>query len=82
MKCNALRAFVQKRWYLTWPEDPQDLEWFYERLTLQIFKNTKVELFEVQKPKSAKPEPKIKEAIQLKNIQEVTCWTLKKLSTV
>lgn len=72
MRCNALRAFVQKRWYLTWPEDPQDLEWFYERLTSQIFKNTKVEVFAMQKPETAKPEPKIKEEIQLANIHKVT----------
>ncbi|XP_034018791.1 toll-like receptor 5 isoform X2 [Thalassophryne amazonica] len=42
MKYNAVRTFVQKREYLIWPEDPQDLEWFYERLVLQILKDTKL----------------------------------------
>lgn len=41
MRCNAVRAFVQRREYLTWPEDPQDLDWFYERLVSLLLKDTK-----------------------------------------
>lgn len=42
MRCNAVRAFVQRREYLTWPEDPQDLDWFYEQLISLLLKDTKV----------------------------------------
>lgn len=42
MKYNAVRAFVQRREYLVWPEDPQDLAWFYEQLVSRIIKDTKV----------------------------------------
>ncbi|XP_040016422.2 toll-like receptor 5b isoform X1 [Gasterosteus aculeatus] len=42
MRYKAVRAFVQRREYLTWPEDPQDLEWFYERLVSQMLKDTKL----------------------------------------
>lgn len=45
MRCNAVRAFVQRREYLTWPEDPQDLGWFYERLVSLLLKDTKVKKF-------------------------------------
>ncbi|XP_020779183.2 toll-like receptor 5 [Boleophthalmus pectinirostris] len=41
MRHNAIRAFVQTRGYLVWPEDPQDLDWFYDRLTAQILKEDK-----------------------------------------
>ncbi|KAG5845308.1 hypothetical protein ANANG_G00137420 [Anguilla anguilla] len=43
MKYQLIRAFVQKREYLQWPEDSQDLEWFYDRLTLKILKQGRVE---------------------------------------
>lgn len=39
MRHDAIRAFVQTREYLQWPEDPQDMDWFYHRLTAQILKN-------------------------------------------
>ncbi|XP_018599393.1 toll-like receptor 5 [Scleropages formosus] len=43
MKHEAIRAFVKKKEYLRWPEDLQDLEWFYAKLTGKIlekkFKN-------------------------------------------
>lgn len=42
MKYEAVRTFVQKREYLVWPEDAQDLEWFYERLVSTVLKDTKV----------------------------------------
>ncbi|XP_077366581.1 toll-like receptor 5b [Festucalex cinctus] len=51
MKYNAVRAFVQRREYLIWPEDPQDLEWFYERLVSQILKDTKVKKLDEEAPK-------------------------------
>ncbi|XP_004083724.1 toll-like receptor 5 [Oryzias latipes] len=60
MKCNAVRAFVRTREYLTWPEDPQDLDWFYEKLSLQILKDTKVKKFaldEHEAGKLARAEP-------------------------
>lgn len=73
MKCNAVRAFHRRREYLTWPEDPQDLEWFYDRLNLQILRDTKVKMFAVDKPEPAKPEcqPDGKDGIQLENLREI-----------
>ncbi|XP_061602431.1 toll-like receptor 5 [Cololabis saira] len=73
MRCNAVRAFVQRREYLTWPEDPQDLEWFYDRLSAQILKETKVERFAVDKPEPAKPGRRrdSKDGIQLEDIGAV-----------
>ncbi|XP_028295151.1 toll-like receptor 5b isoform X2 [Gouania willdenowi] len=55
MKCNAIRAFVRRREYLIWPEDPQDLEWFYEKLVSQMLKDIKVTRFE-NEPKPPEPE--------------------------
>lgn len=55
-KYNAIRAFVQKREYLTWPEDPQDLEWFYEQLISQIIRDTKVKNPAEDKPEPEKPD--------------------------
>ncbi|CAB1340188.1 unnamed protein product [Coregonus sp. 'balchen'] len=37
MKCEAIRTFVQK-----WPEDTQDIEWFYEKLMSKILKHRKI----------------------------------------
>ncbi|CAB1340177.1 unnamed protein product, partial [Coregonus sp. 'balchen'] len=42
MKCEAIRTFVQKREYLQWPEDTQDIEWFYEKLMSKILKHRKI----------------------------------------
>ncbi|XP_014829198.1 PREDICTED: toll-like receptor 5 isoform X1 [Poecilia mexicana] len=71
MKCNAVRAFVQRREYLTWPKDPQDLEWFYERLVSLILRDTKVKKFAEDKPETVKPDcqPPAKEKIPLENIR-------------
>ncbi|XP_047244871.1 toll-like receptor 5 [Girardinichthys multiradiatus] len=73
MKCNAVRAFVQRREYLTWPEDPQDLQWFYERLVSLILRDTKVKKFPVENPKPVKPErrPPAEEEVPLENIKAV-----------
>ncbi|XP_029318603.1 toll-like receptor 5 [Cottoperca gobio] len=70
MKYNAVRAFVQRREYLTWPEDPQDLEWFYERLVSQILKDTKVKKLEEDEPE---PDvlPQNEGGIQLENIEAI-----------
>uniref|UniRef100_A0A8C3AJJ4 Toll like receptor 5 n=1 Tax=Cyclopterus lumpus TaxID=8103 RepID=A0A8C3AJJ4_CYCLU len=68
MKYKAVRAFVQRREYLTWPEDPQDLEWFYERLVSQLLKDTKV-----TKLAEEEPEPDIRphyeDGVQLEDIR-------------
>ncbi|XP_008289782.1 toll-like receptor 5 [Stegastes partitus] len=70
MNCNAIRAFVKRREYLIWPEDPQDLEWFYERLFSQMRKDIKVKKFEEDKPEPAEPEiqPDVEDGIQLENM--------------
>lgn len=70
MKCNAVRAFVQRREYLIWPEDPQDLEWFYERLFSQILKDTKVKKFAEDKPEPD-VQPQNEDAIKLENIRAI-----------
>ena len=49
MRQQAIRTFIQKREYLRWPEDEQDLEWFYDRLTSQILKDRK----DARKPQDA-----------------------------
>ncbi|KAK5880471.1 hypothetical protein CesoFtcFv8_023495 [Champsocephalus esox] len=75
MKYQAVRAFVQRREYLTWPEDPQDLEWFYERLVSKILKDTKVKKFAEDQPEPAQPgaQPQEEEGIQLENIGPIPC---------
>ncbi|XP_069559160.1 toll-like receptor 5 [Brachyistius frenatus] len=70
MKCNAVRAFVRRREYLVWPEDPQDLEWFYERLVSQMLKDTKLKRFAEDKPEPAEPEGQ-PEQIHLQNIRAI-----------
>ncbi|CAG5927863.1 unnamed protein product [Menidia menidia] len=73
MKCNAVRAFVQRREYLTWPDDPQDLEWFYDQLITQILKDTKLKNFKVDKLEPAEPEhqPGAVEEILLENVRAI-----------
>ncbi|XP_006898099.1 PREDICTED: toll-like receptor 5-like [Elephantulus edwardii] len=41
MKHQSIRAFVQKQQYLRWPEDPQDIYWFLNKLSQQILKKNK-----------------------------------------
>ncbi|XP_028858509.1 toll-like receptor 5b [Denticeps clupeoides] len=41
-KYAAISTFLQKKEYLQWPEDSQDLEWFYDKLIRKIFKAKKV----------------------------------------
>lgn len=42
MKYKPIRSFIQKKEYLQWPEDSQDLEWFYDKLTWKILKDRTV----------------------------------------
>ncbi|XP_061610637.1 toll-like receptor 5 [Phyllopteryx taeniolatus] len=70
MKYNAVRAFVQRREYLIWPEDPQDLEWFYERLVSQILKDTEVKKLDEDAPKPYIPP---ENDIQLEDMQAQKC---------
>ncbi|XP_029902871.1 toll-like receptor 5b [Myripristis murdjan] len=67
MKYNAIRAFVQRREYLVWPEDTQDLEWFYEKLVSHILKNTetKKRAEDVQ----VDVEPKNEDGIELEHVR-------------
>lgn len=80
MKCKAVRAFVQKRQYLVWPEDPQDLEWFYEKLISQIIKDTNVKRSPEDKRKAEMPENPIqaqrKDVIKLGTIRATAMWIL------
>ncbi|XP_030626731.1 toll-like receptor 5 [Chanos chanos] len=48
MKHDQIRSYIKKREYLQWPEDSQDVEWFYSKLMHKIIKNTKL--------KKTKPE--------------------------
>lgn len=49
MKYEPIRAFVKNREYLQWPEDIQDIEWFFDRLIAKIFKDSKVKHSKGQK---------------------------------
>ncbi|XP_029448973.1 toll-like receptor 5 [Rhinatrema bivittatum] len=42
MRYNPIRTFVQRRQYLRWPEDLQDVDWFLSRLSHKILKEQKV----------------------------------------
>lgn len=41
MKHEGIRTFARKREYLQWPEDTQDIQWFYEKLMSKILKDKK-----------------------------------------
>ncbi|KAK7907340.1 hypothetical protein WMY93_015952 [Mugilogobius chulae] len=64
LKHHAIRAFVQTRGYLVWPEDPQDLDWFYDRLTAQILKDNKP----AQKAAEDKEKPAEGGAVPMENV--------------
>ncbi|XP_029965917.1 toll-like receptor 5 [Salarias fasciatus] len=66
MKSNTIRSFVRRKEYLTFPEDPQDLDWFYERLMSEMRKDTKVKKVADNRPDPA--EPDAEGGIQLKNM--------------
>nr|ASJ77388.1 toll-like receptor 5 [Megalobrama amblycephala] len=42
LKYDQLRSYIENRRYLLWPDDSQDLNWFYDQLLHKIRKNTKV----------------------------------------
>ncbi|XP_030051834.1 toll-like receptor 5 [Microcaecilia unicolor] len=42
MRYSPIRTFVQRRQYLRWPEDLQDVNWFLNRLSHKIVKEEKV----------------------------------------
>ncbi|XP_066562229.1 toll-like receptor 5 [Amia ocellicauda] len=42
MRCSPIRTFVRSRHYMHWPEDFQDLGWFYEKLAKSILKEEKI----------------------------------------
>lgn len=73
MKYDTIRAFVQRKEYLTWPEDPQDLEWFYERLVSQIVRDAKVKKLVEDEPERAQPDcgTQKEDVIYLGNVQAV-----------
>lgn len=71
MKHKAIRAFAQRREYLTWPEDPQDMEWFYEHLISRILKETKVKKMAEDKSQPAEPNVQHEDNIKLENIRVV-----------
>ncbi|XP_006626049.1 toll-like receptor 5 isoform X1 [Lepisosteus oculatus] len=41
MKCDPIRTFIKSRHCLHWPEDFQDIDWFYEKLAQNILKEEK-----------------------------------------
>lgn len=57
MKYEQVRTYFQTRRYLCWPEDSQDLEWFYNHLQQSILKDTKVK--QVKKAVEANHETKL-----------------------
>ncbi|KAM3861521.1 toll-like receptor 5 [Diretmus argenteus] len=73
MKYKAVKAFVEKREYLVWPEDPQDLGWFYERLISQILKDTKVKKPPEDNAEGAQNDiqPENEDGIQLQHVRPV-----------
>lgn len=67
MRCDAVRTFVRRREYLTWPEDPQDLDWFYERLVSLLLKDTKVKTLVPEGRQEASAQDP--ERVQLRDIR-------------
>ncbi|XP_069089941.1 toll-like receptor 5 isoform X2 [Pleurodeles waltl] len=43
VKFGPIRSFVQRQQYLRWPEDLQDIDWFFNRLSKKILKGQLVE---------------------------------------
>ncbi|KAA0708213.1 Toll-like receptor 5 [Triplophysa tibetana] len=42
LKYQQLRTYIENRRFLVWPDDSQDLQWFYDQLILNIRQDTKV----------------------------------------
>ncbi|XP_028997019.1 toll-like receptor 5 [Betta splendens] len=76
IKHNSIRAFALKRQYLVWPEDPQDLDWFYEQLVSQILKNTNVKKLTNGQPDLVnaakdKIQPQLDHSVELEDIKTI-----------
>ncbi|KAI4878866.1 hypothetical protein NFI96_000723 [Prochilodus magdalenae] len=54
MKYEPIRTYVQTHNYLSWPEDSQDLQWFYSQLKLNLLKGTKMVFGTVALTKTSK----------------------------
>ncbi|XP_056301458.1 toll-like receptor 5 [Danio aesculapii] len=58
LKYEQLRSFIENRSYLVWPDDGQDLEWFYDQLLHKIIRNTKVkQIYDTEKDKVDENNP-------------------------
>nr|APT35502.1 Toll-like receptor 5 [Megalobrama amblycephala] len=55
LKFKQVRSYIENRRYLLWPDDSQDLDWFYDQLLHKIRKDTKVKQTN-QPNKQTKPE--------------------------
>nr|AIO11758.1 toll-like receptor 5b [Ctenopharyngodon idella] len=55
LKFKQVRSYIENRRYLLWPDDSQDLDWFYDQLLHKIRKDTKVKQTN-QPTKQTKPE--------------------------
>ncbi|XP_016317153.1 toll-like receptor 5 [Sinocyclocheilus anshuiensis] len=66
LKYEQLRSYIETRRYLMWPDDNQDLEWFYDQLLHKIRKNTKV------KQTNAKEKDKVKNNPEAANVHADT----------
>ncbi|KAF4099923.1 hypothetical protein G5714_020049 [Onychostoma macrolepis] len=49
LKYKQVRSYIENRRYLLWPNDSQDLDWFYDQLLQKIKKDTKVKQTEQTK---------------------------------
>ncbi|XP_059501129.1 toll-like receptor 5 isoform X1 [Stegostoma tigrinum] len=52
MKYQPIKAYIQSRQYMRWPEDPQDHKWVLDRLAYQILQEPRRKNAELQKPLS------------------------------
>uniref|UniRef100_A0A8C1V270 Toll-like receptor 5a n=1 Tax=Cyprinus carpio TaxID=7962 RepID=A0A8C1V270_CYPCA len=58
LKYEQMRSYIETRRYLMWPDDSQDLEWFYDQLLDKIRKNTKIKQTNAkEKAKEVKNNP-------------------------
>lgn len=71
MKYNAIRDLIQKRDYLVWPQDPQDLGWFYERLETKLLKNTKTNKLAEDRAPPVQEQNQPQDNVQLEELREV-----------
>ncbi|XP_062841006.1 toll-like receptor 5 [Trichomycterus rosablanca] len=55
MRYEHIRTYIRTRRYLCWPDDSQDLEWFYTQLQKSIAKDVKVKPIQPQHEPNHKP---------------------------